>query len=167
MRSSLGVVTQNPSLFSASLRDNILFGRQGLDEADLQAALEVAQLSQELGAFSEGLDTLIGQRGVKLSGGQKQRVAIARALIHKPRILILDDCTSALDAETEARFWKALHDFVPEMLVILVTHRLSTLQQADQIVLLDNGQVVAQGTHDELSQSALYQAIYLVSEQAA
>ncbi len=161
LRSSLGVVSQNPSLFSASLRENITFGRQGLSDADLQVALDVAQLSQEMGSFAEGLETRIGQRGVKLSGGQKQRVAIARALIHRPRILILDDCTSALDADTEARFWQALHDFVPEMLVILVTHRLSTLQQADQIVLLDKGQVVAQGDHRQLTAQPIYQDIYL------
>lgn len=163
LRGSIGFVSQTPSLFSATIRENILFGRD-LEEDTLQAALKVAQLAEDLSAlqtFSEGLETLIGPRGVKLSGGQKQRIAIARALIQRPRILILDDCTSALDAETEARFWQALHDFVPGMLVLLVTHRVRTLQRANRIVLLQQGQVVAQGHHGALSQHALYQQLYL------
>jgi len=160
LRAQLGFVSQTPSLFSATIRENILFGREGLSEQALADAMEVAQLTQDLPQFSAGLDTLVGQRGVKISGGQKQRIAIARALIHRPRILILDDCTSALDAETEARFWQALHDFVPGMLVLLVTHRVRTLQRADQIVLLQQGQVVAQGKHSQLSQHPLYQQLY-------
>lgn len=160
LRGSMGFVSQTPSLFSASIRENILFGRE-LDEAALHEAMAVAQLEQDLPQFQDGLDTLVGQRGVKLSGGQKQRIAIARALIQRPRILILDDCTSALDAETEARFWQALHAFVPGMLVLVVTHRVRTLQRADRIVLLQQGEVLASGNHAELSQQPLYQQLYL------
>lgn len=161
LRGNIGFVSQTPSLFSASIRENILFGREGISDADLAAAIRVAQLEQDLPLFSDGLETLIGQRGVKISGGQKQRIAIARALVHKPQLLILDDCTSALDAETEARFWEALQAFVPDMLVLLVTHRVATLQQADQIVLLKNGRVAALGNHDALSTDPVYQQLYL------
>lgn len=161
LRRHIGFVSQTPSLFSATIRENIVFGRKGLSEADIQAALEVAQLAQDLPLFSEGLETRVGQRGVKLSGGQKQRIAIARALAEKPRMLILDDCTSALDAETEARFWQALHAFVPGMLVLLVTHRVRTLRQADRIVLLQQGEVVATGHHDDLQNHPLYRQLYL------
>ena len=161
LRQHIGFVSQTPSLFSASIQDNILFGRDSIGEADLMAAIAVAQLEQDLPLFSQGLETVIGQRGVKISGGQKQRIAIARALVEKPEILILDDCTSALDAETEARFWQALHAFVPGMLVLLVTHRVRTLQQADSIVLLQQGQFVAAGHHDELLSHPLYRQLYL------
>ncbi len=167
LRSQIGFVSQTPNLFSASIRENILFGRKGISDHELQAAIQVAQIEQDLPLFSEGLETLIGQRGVKLSGGQKQRIAIARALVHKPHILILDDCTSALDAETEARFWEALRQFVPGMLVLLVTHRVATLQQADQIILLKNGRVAAQGNHQQLSQNSLYQQLYLQPSEPA
>lgn len=166
LRRQIGFVSQTPSLFSASIRENILFGRADISEQALQTAIRVAQLEQDLPLFSQGLDTLIGQRGVKLSGGQKQRIAIARALLARPPILILDDCTSALDAETEARFWQALKDFVPEMLVLLVTHRARTLQQADQIVLLQQGRVLARGRHEQLSQLEAYQQLYLSQEPA-
>ncbi|HEY9842830.1 MAG TPA: ABC transporter ATP-binding protein [Candidatus Obscuribacterales bacterium] len=164
LRRHIGFVSQTPSLFSATIRENILFGREGISEADLQASIAVAQLEQDLPLFSEGLETRVGQRGVKISGGQKQRIAIARALVEKPRILILDDCTSALDAETETRFWKALHAFVPGMLVLLVTHRVRTLQLADSIVLLQQGRVIATGHHDELSQHPLYRQLYLQTQ---
>lgn len=163
LRQAIGFVSQTPSLFSATIRENILFGREGISDDALAQAVRVAQLEQDLPLFAEGLDTVIGQRGVKISGGQKQRIAIARALVHRPRILILDDCTSALDAETEARFWQALHDFVPGMLVLLVTHRVRTLQQADQIVLLQQGQVVVTGTHIDLADHPLYRQLYLAA----
>lgn len=165
LRTNIGFVSQTPSLFSASIRENILFGRQGFSESELNQAIQVAQLEQDLVLFQQGLDTLIGQRGVKISGGQKQRIAIARALLTQPRVLILDDCTSALDAETEARFWQSLHDFAPGILVLLVTHRVRTLQQADQIVLLSKGQVSTQGTHQSLSHNQTYQQLYLSAYQ--
>lgn len=163
LRQQIGFVSQTPSLFSATLRDNILFGLNfGADtEARLQEALATAQFSEELLRFEEGLDTLVGQRGVRLSGGQKQRIAIARALIGRPNILILDDCTSALDAETEAKFWEALHRFNPHMLVLLVTHRLNTLQQARQVILLEEGQVLMLARGSEVEQSERFRSLYM------
>jgi ATP-binding cassette, subfamily B, multidrug efflux pump len=165
LRQHIGFVSQTPSLFSATLRENILFG---LDfgpetEARLQEALTTAQFSEELLRFEEGLDTVVGQRGVRLSGGQKQRIAIARALIGRPSILILDDCTSALDAETEARFWTALHQFNPHMLVLLVTHRLRTLQQAQQVILLEAGRVLMRANGSEVEEHARFRSLYMSS----
>lgn len=161
LRRHIGFVSQTPNLFSATIRENILFGREGIPPEDLQTVLQVAQLEQDLPLFAEGLETRVGQHGVKLSGGQKQRIAIARALLTRPQMLILDDCTSALDAETETRFWQALHAFVPDMLVLLVTHRVRTLQQADRIVLLQQGTVVANGPHTALLAHPVYRQLYL------
>ncbi len=162
LRSRIGFVSQTPHLFSATLRDNILFGQDFGDatEARLQEALRTAQFHEELARFEQGLDTLVGQRGVRLSGGQKQRIAIARALIGRPDILILDDCTSALDAETEARFWNALQQFNPQMLILLVTHRRHTLQQAEQVVLLEAGQVLCHGKGESMMENPRFQALY-------
>ncbi len=162
LREEIGVVSQTPSLFSATLRENVLFGRDFGEETGerLAEALEVAQFSEELHRLEAGLDTRVGQRGVRLSGGQKQRIAIARALIGKPRILILDDCTSALDADTEAHFWNALADYSPETLVLLVTHRRNTLQQADRVVLLENGQVLTENTGEAIQLHTRFQELY-------
>lgn len=165
LRKKIGFVPQNPSLFSDTIKNNILFGRNYLKEYELEKAIEVAQLKNEILTFTLGLETVIGQRGVTLSGGQKQRVAIARAIVEKPEILILDDCTSALDAETEARLWNELYNFIPGITVFLITHRVSTLQKADKIVLLDNGQVIDIGTHKQLvEKSEYYRKIYFESQ---
>jgi ABC-type multidrug transport system fused ATPase/permease subunit len=121
----------------------------------------VAQLEAEIASFPDQINTMIGQRGVTLSGGQKQRVAIARAIVEKPEILILDDCTSALDAETESKLWNELYKFMPGITVFLITHRVSTLQKADKIILLDDGKVVDIGSHfDLIEKSAYYRKIY-------
>lgn len=162
LRKHIGFVPQTPSLFSDTIRENILFGRNNISEDALKKAIKVAQLESEIESFTDKLETLIGQRGVTLSGGQKQRVAIARAIVEKPEILILDDCTSALDAETESKLWNELYEFIPGITVFLITHRVSTLQKADKIILLQNGEVSAQGTHDQLSKtSEEYVRIYL------
>jgi len=161
LRKKIGFVPQNPSLFSDSIRDNILFGRGNISEESLNRAIKVAQLEEEIESFPDKLNTMIGQRGVTLSGGQKQRVAIARAIVEKPEILILDDCTSALDAETESKLWNELYKFMPGITVFLITHRVSTLQKADNIVLLDDGKVSAIGKHfDLIEKSAYYRKIY-------
>ena len=145
----VAVVPQDPVLLSAPLRENILLGREG----DLDAALRISRLEQDLPAFPEGLDTAVGERGVTLSGGQQQRVALARALVGEPDVLLLDDATAALDADTEAAFWEALEARVPEMATVVVTHRLATIQRADRVLVLDEGRIVQRGTHADLAGS--------------
>lgn len=150
LRNYIGYVPQEPVLFSDTIRNNILFGREGISETLLEWAVEVAQLKGEIETFPKGLETPIGTRGMSISGGQKQRLALARALVGKPRILILDDCTSALDSRTEALLWDRLHDVMPDMTAILITHRPDTLERADSILVMAGGRIVEQGTHAEL-----------------
>lgn len=151
LRSMVGFVPQDPVLFSDTVRNNVLFGREGIPEPVLDWALEVSQLKAEVESFPKGLDTQVGTRGMSISGGQKQRLALARALAGRPRILILDDCTSALDSRTEAALWDRLHEVLPGLTAMLVTHRPDTLQRVDRIVVLDDGRIVEQGTHAQLS----------------
>lgn len=161
LRTNIGFATQISYLFSDTIKNNITFGRCEITDEQIAVAVRVAQLEQDLKLLSDDLETLIGQRGVKISGGQKQRIAIARAIVNKPAILILDDCTSALDAETEARLWKHLYQFIPDMMVVLVTHRISSLQKTDKIILLEKGKVVDVGTHSSLQHSAYYRSLYM------
>jgi ATP-binding cassette subfamily B multidrug efflux pump len=161
LRSSIGYVPQEPILFSDTVRNNIVFGREAISDAVLEWAIDVAQLKDEIAAFPQGLDTPIGTRGMAISGGQKQRVALARALVGKPRVLILDDCTSALDARTEARLWARLHEVMPDMTAILVTHRPDTLEKADMIYVLDQGHIIESGRHfDLMSRNGHYARVY-------
>ena len=119
------------------------------------------QLKDEIASFPKGLDTEIGTRGMSISGGQKQRLALARALVGKPKILILDDCTSALDSRTEAALWEQLHKVLPDMTAVLVTHRPDTLEQADMIHVMEDGQIVESGTHaDLMNTDTRYARIY-------
>ncbi len=165
LRKKIGFVPQNPSLFSESVRNNIIFGRKGISDTELQKSINVSQLENEIKSFTDGLETVIGQRGVTLSGGQKQRVSIARAIVERPEILILDDCTSALDAETESKLWNELYNFIPGITVFLITHRVSTLQKADKIILLDDGKMIGIGSHDQLvKDSNFYRKIYFDSD---
>jgi len=150
LRSAIAVVPQETLLFSASIRDNIAFSREDATTEEVLAAASVAGLESDLAELSEGLDTLVGERGVTLSGGQKQRVALARALVREPRILLLDDCLSAVDTETEERILRNLQREFIRRTVILVSHRVSTARHADSIVVLDHGSILEQGTHDEL-----------------
>jgi len=161
LRRSIGYVPQEPVLFSDTVRNNILFGREYISDTILEWGIEVAQLKDEIATFPDGLETHIGTRGMSISGGQKQRLALARALVGKPRILILDDCTSALDSRTESALWERLHQVLPDMTSILITHRPDTLQRADIIYVLDSGAVAEAGTHDELmSNGGQYAKIY-------
>ncbi len=150
LREKIGYVPQDPALFSDTVRENILFGRSDIPEALLEWAVDVSQLREDLETFPKGMETPIGTRGMSISGGQKQRLALARALVRRPKVLILDDCTSALDASTEAALWEKLHEVMPGITSILITHRPDTLQRADKIYVLDDGRVVERGNHREL-----------------
>ncbi|MDX1500957.1 MAG: ABC transporter ATP-binding protein [Thermoanaerobaculia bacterium] len=150
LRGSLGMVAQEPFLFSTTIRDNIALGRDDAGEAEIAEAAVLAGLDRDLERLPDGLDTLVGERGVTLSGGQKQRVALARALLRRPRLLLLDDALSAVDTETEERILGHLRGVFAERSVILVSHRVSTVRDADEIVVLDDGRLVERGRHEEL-----------------
>ena len=150
LRRNIGYVPQEPVLFSDTVRRNILFGRDDISEETLNWAIEVSQLKSEIDGFPKGIDTEIGTRGMSISGGQKQRLALARALAGKPKILILDDCTSALDSRTETALWNELNKVMPDLTAILVTHRPDTLEQADMIYVMEGGRIVESGTHRTL-----------------
>ena len=150
LRRNIGYVPQEPVLFSDTLRNNILLGRDDISDAVIEWAVDVAQLKDEIASFPQGLDTPVGTRGMMISGGQKQRLGLARALVGKPNILILDDCTSALDSRTEAALWDRLHEVMPDLTAILITHRPGTLETVDRIYVLDDGRVIEAGRHSEL-----------------
>ena len=137
-------------LFSDTIRANIGFGVDGAEEGDIQQAARDADVHDNITGFPEGYDTLLGERGVNLSGGQKQRVSIARAILKRPRILIFDDCLSAVDTETEATILGNLRRIMKGRTSILISHRVSTVRSADLILVLDEGQVVERGRHDDL-----------------
>lgn len=149
-RKNLGVVLQDEFLFEGTIRENILFPRPNATEKELQYAVKAAYVNEFTDRFDAGLDTLIGERGVKLSGGQRQRLAIARAILANPKIIILDEATSSLDTESEALIQKSLSELMNERTTIVIAHRLSTIKQADQILVIENGSIAERGTHDEL-----------------
>lgn len=157
LRSQIGLVSQDVFLFGSTLRDNILYGKLGASEAELNAAVENAQLSTLVARLPGGLDTVVGERGVMLSGGQKQRVAIARAFLKNPPILILDEATSALDRETEREIQHALEQLSKGRTTLIIAHRLETVKHADQIIVMEGGYKVEAGTHNDLrAQNGLY-----------
>ncbi|MBM7716231.1 ATP-binding cassette subfamily B protein [Bacillus thermophilus] len=148
----IGYVPQDHVLFSRTIRENILFGKEDATEADLQKAIRLASFEKDLEQLPMGLETLVGEKGISLSGGQKQRVSIARALIKDPEILILDDSLSAVDANTEAGIIKNIQNERKGKTTIITTHRLSSIQHANHIIVLDEGRIIEQGSHDELIQ---------------
>ncbi len=157
----IGIVPQESILFSGTVRDNIRYGRPDASEEQVVAAAKAAQAHDFIVAFHEGYDTHVEERGANLSGGQKQRIAIARALIMQPKILILDDSTSSVDVETETKIQTALDEILRESTSFVVAQRISTVLNADKIVVIDNGKIVAEGKHSELMQtSPIYQEIY-------
>jgi len=161
LRRAIGVISQDPFLFSATVRENITFGAGELDDAEVERIARLAQAHEFVEQLPEGYDTVIGERGITLSGGQRQRLAIARALAVDPRILILDDATASVDATTEARIRLGLREAMRGRTTIIIAHRLSTIALADEIVVLDEGRIVARGTHDELlDASPVYRDIY-------
>jgi ATP-binding cassette, subfamily B, multidrug efflux pump len=161
LRRKIGVALQETVLFSGSIRDNIRYGRPEAAEEEVVTAAKAAQAHDFILSLPEGYDTQVGQRGVNLSGGQKQRIAIARALLIKPAILILDDSTSAVDVETEARIQEALDHLMQQSTAFVIAQRISTVLKADKILVLDDGKIVAEGTHRELlASSPIYREIY-------
>jgi ATP-binding cassette subfamily B protein len=150
LRRLVGVAPQEPFLFSETLFENIAFGLDEPDPGRVEWAARLAGIHEEILSFPKGYETLLGERGVTLSGGQRQRVALARALARRPKILILDDALSAVDTETEARILKGLKEVLGRQTTFLVSHRTATLRHADWIVVLDEGRIVEEGTHESL-----------------
>lgn len=161
LRSQIGYVTQDTFLFSDTIHNNIAFARPDATREEVIKAAKIAAIDEEIQEFPEGYDSFLGERGINISGGQKQRISIARAILSNPRILILDDAFSALDTYTEERILKNLKQVFPDKTVILISHRISTLQNADHILVLQEGRITQQGNHSQLiQQEGLYAQIH-------
>ncbi len=162
LRQNIAVVFQDNFLFSGTIRENILLGNPNANEEAIQKAVKMAFLDEFIASLKDGLDTVIGERGVLLSGGQKQRVAIARAFLKDAPIIILDEATSALDNKAEAIVQKAIDNLMQDKTVFVIAHRLSTIQNADKIVVINQGEVAEMGTHEELLniENGAYKALY-------
>ena len=158
LRRAVGYVPQDTFLFSETLRENIAFGVESATDQQIHDAAEVASIAAEIGEFPAKFDTMVGERGITLSGGQKQRSAIARAVIRDPKILILDDSLSSVDTGTEERILRRLESILRQRTTVLISHRVSTVQHADQIVVLRDGRIVERGTHAELLERGGYYA---------
>ncbi|WP_020428103.1 ATP-binding cassette domain-containing protein, partial [Paenibacillus riograndensis] len=161
LRGGLGYVPQDTFIFAASVRENIVFFKDGYSEEEVREAARLSMIADSIGGLPEGYDTILGERGVNLSGGQKQRLAIARALIRDPAILILDDALSAVDAVTEGLILERLRQTRQGKTNILISHRVSAVMEADEIIVLDKGMIVERGTHAQLlKEGGLYYDIY-------
>jgi len=161
LREIVGYVDQEPFLFAWTVRENIAFGARSATEEQIGEALRIAGLEKDLESFPQGLDTLIGERGVTLSGGQKQRVSLARAVIKKPKVLILDEAFSNLDASTEEQVFANIREALRGTTIILASHRISTIRAADTIVVMKDGRIEEIGDHHELiSRKGAYNRIY-------
>jgi ATP-binding cassette subfamily B protein len=150
LAATVGVVSQDTYLFHASIRDNLAFARPDATDEEIEHAARAAQVHDLIAALPDGYDTLVGERGYRFSGGEKQRIAIARTILRNPPVLVLDEATSALDNETERAVQQALDELTEGRTTIVIAHRLSTIRDADQIVVLSNGEVVERGTHEAL-----------------
>ncbi|RMD82654.1 MAG: ABC transporter ATP-binding protein [Candidatus Dadabacteria bacterium] len=161
LRSQIGFVPQDPFLFSSSIEENIEFAREDLSRHELSRLIEMAGLDADLAEFPQGLDTQVGERGVTLSGGQKQRLTLARAIARDPRILVLDDSLSSVDADTERRILDQLEEVLAGRTSVVISHRVSSVERADRIVVIDRGRIVESGTHGELlARGGLYAELY-------
>ena len=160
-RSRIGVVLQEPFLFSGSIRKNIAYSKPDATDEEIEAAARLANVEEFVNDLEDGYETIIGENGASLSGGQKQRLAIARAILKNPSILIFDEATSALDTLSEALVQEALDRMMEGKTTIIIAHRLSTIRNSDVIVVMQNGKIVQQGTHDELvSTPGVYLTLY-------
>src|SRR4029077_9123515 len=146
----LGVVLQDNFLFDGTVADNIAFSKPGATKAEIEAVAKVAHADEFIDGFPDKYDTIVGERGVKLSGGQRQRIAIARAILADPKILLLDEATSSLDSEAEQHIRDGLRSLRTGRTTFVIAHRLSTIQSADQILVLEHGEIVERGTHEQL-----------------
>ena len=162
LRMNTGFVPQDSFLFSDSIINNIKFGNENASETEIKAVSKIAGIHQEIIKFKNKYNTILGERGVNLSGGQKQRICIARALVKKPKILILDDCLSALDTETEEKIINSLGGYIKDTTTIISSHRISSIQNLDKIIVLNDGEIIQSGTHNELiEQEGYYKRLYL------
>jgi subfamily B ATP-binding cassette protein MsbA len=160
-RAQLGVVLQENFLFDGTIVENVAFARPDATRAEVEAACRTAHCEEFVNGFEKGYDTVVGERGIKLSGGQRQRIAIARALLAKPKILILDEATSSLDSESEAMIQDGLQALRQSRTTFVIAHRLSTIRSADQILVIEHGEIVERGTHAELlAKNGRYRELY-------
>jgi ATP-binding cassette subfamily B protein len=161
LRDVVGVVTQDPHLFHDTLRANLLYARPDATEADILVAMTQAQVGHLIAELPDGLDTVIGERGYRLSGGEKQRVALARLILKAPDIVVLDEATAHLDSESEAAVQRALKETLSGRTSLVIAHRLSTVREADELLVVDHGHIVERGTHTSLlSENGLYAELY-------
>ncbi|MGJ5643178.1 ABC transporter ATP-binding protein [Formosa sp. S-31] len=162
LRDSIGYVPQDAFLFSDSIKNNIMFGKEDATEEEVIQAAKQAQVHKNIVKFAQGYNTVLGERGITLSGGQKQRVSIARAIIKDPKILLFDDCLSAVDTETEEKILSNLYKIANGKTTIIVSHRVSSAKNADKIIVLDNGKIIQEGTHNSLiNKEGYYKTLYL------
>jgi ATP-binding cassette subfamily B protein len=162
LRNSIGIVPQDAFLFSDTIKNNIKFGKEEATDEEVEQAAKSAEVHDNIINFNKQYETILGERGITLSGGQKQRVSIARAIIKNPQILLLDDCLSAVDTETEEAILNNLQEICKDKTTIIVSHRVSSAKNADKIIILDEGRIIEQGSHNQLiNQEGYYAALYM------